>query len=1191
MKKFLCILLACVLLLSSTAVFATNGNGNGNDKKFNNYNDEYENAINALQAILNNYSRDDRNYDYYDQQYIQEIINQILKLKQKYKDGSTSIFINGREYSVNDGDTIKYKNFVLPVKPVQEGLGANVNWNSKTHIVTITDGNITLIMNLDNNKIKVNGFDIKNSVLTSNKKNQTIVLIKFIAEVLGKNAEINEGAGAIIIDDDGSTSINDNTKGNGLGQFNYSGKWNYGTQANAYLEDNHWSSSRNAYYKVKFEGTQIKLYGATSNNHGIAAVSIDNGRETNVDFYSSKRADNVLVYTSPVLKPGQHTLKVRVTGTKNSKSKGTNVTADRATIFSTDAAQSNIALNKSAFSDSQQSENPAYKGNDGNTSTRWSASDSSINHWWTVDLGALYNINGSQVTWEKPNKAYKYKIEVSPDNYNWTLKVNKTNSYSKQQVQSDSFSANSARYVRITVTGLESGCWASFSEFKVFGSEGTNTNVDTKAPTAPTSLKITAPVPSEVALNWNASYDNVGIAGYKIYRNGYEVADISKGTSYRDRGLAAGTTYVYSIVAYDAAGNYSNHSEFAYVTTPNSNGGDSWYGNGNGLKAEYYNNKDLTDLKFTRTDDTVDNYWKNSSPDSRIDKETFSIRWSGQIQPLYSETYTFYTTSDDGVRLWVNGVKLIDNWCDHSETENNGNINLTAGQKYDIKLEYYNNCDIGKINLKWSSSSQSKQIVPKSQLYSSGTTSGTDTQAPTVPERLRASAVSANQITLTWNASSDNTGVAGYRIYRNGVLAGTVNNTTTFTDTGLAANTTYTYQVAAFDAEGNSSNKSSSAAATTRTSTPQVPLGTGNGLKGEYYDNIDFTNLIKERVDENINFNWWKNAPIPSMGADEFSVRWTGQIQPLYSETYTFTTVSDDGARLWINGTRIIDDWREHSSAESSGTITLTAGQKYDIKYEYFDKTNEAEAKLFWSSPSQTKQIVPKSQLYCTDVDTQAPSTPDTLRASAVSSSQVVLNWRTSTDNTGVAGYRIYRNGSLIQTVTSGTTYTDTGLAANTSYTYTVSAYDAAGNNSPQSLPVTISTQQPSIDNLALGRSAVSDSEENGNSAQNGNDGNLDTRWCAADGNVNHWWQVDLGSNLDLTGTEITWEKNKVYKYRIEVSADGTNWTAAVDNTGNNTAVQTKKDSFNISNIKYVKVTVTGLEDGCWASFSEFKVF
>ncbi|MHB8062632.1 MAG: discoidin domain-containing protein [Ruminiclostridium sp.] len=202
------------------------------------------------------------------------------------------------------------------------------------------------------------------------------------------------------------------------------------------------------------------------------------------------------------------------------------------------------------------------------------------------------------------------------------------------------------------------------------------------------------------------------------------------------------------------------------------------------------------------------------------------------------------------------------------------------------------------------------------------------------------------------------------------------------------------------------------------------------------------------------------------------------------------------------------------------------------------------------------------------------------------------LRWNKSTENIGVTGYRVYRNGNLVGDVAATTTtYSDTGLTANTSYSYTVLAYDAAGNCSVECLPVVAATKHLSNNNLAINKTVISDSEESGNPASKGNDGKLNTRWCAHDGDFNHWWKVDLGSYYNLTGTEVIWEKSKIYKYKIEVSTNGSNWTLVVDKTGNTTAAQTQTDSFTANAIKYVKITVTGFDSDCWASFYEFKVF
>lgn len=134
------------------------------------------------------------------------------------------------------------------------------------------------------------------------------------------------------------------------------------------------------------------------------------------------------------------------------------------------------------------------------------------------------------------------------------------------------------------------------------------------------------------------------------------------------------------------------------------------------------------------------------------------------------------------------------------------------------------------------------------------------------------------------------------------------------------------------------------------------------GLRGEYYDNVDLTGLKLTRADEWINFDWGLGSPDPAVGPDTFSVRWTGEITPRFSETYTFFTTSDDGLRLWVNDQLIVDDWTDQPAAEKAGTIALTAGQKYGLRMEYYDNGGLALAKLAWSSSSQPKELIPPSQ-------------------------------------------------------------------------------------------------------------------------------------------------------------------------------------------------------------------------------------
>jgi hypothetical protein len=138
----------------------------------------------------------------------------------------------------------------------------------------------------------------------------------------------------------------------------------------------------------------------------------------------------------------------------------------------------------------------------------------------------------------------------------------------------------------------------------------------------------------------------------------------------------------------------------------------------------------------------------------------------------------------------------------------------------------------------------------------------------------------------------------------------------------------------------------------------------GTGLKGEYFDNVDFTALRVTRTDPTVNFDWGSGAPDVSLAADTFSVRWTGFVQPEFGQTYTFYTRSDDGIRLWVNGQQIVNNWTDHGPTENTGTITLVAGQRTAIALEYYERGGGAVATLSWSSASQPKQIIPVARLF-----------------------------------------------------------------------------------------------------------------------------------------------------------------------------------------------------------------------------------
>ena len=139
--------------------------------------------------------------------------------------------------------------------------------------------------------------------------------------------------------------------------------------------------------------------------------------------------------------------------------------------------------------------------------------------------------------------------------------------------------------------------------------------------------------------------------------------------------------------------------------------------------------------------------------------------------------------------------------------------------------------------------------------------------------------------------------------------------------------------------------------------------GASGGVKGDYYSGMNFGSLVLSRTDPQINFSWGDGEPDPAVGADNFSCRWTGEVEAAFTETYTFYTNSDDGVRLWVDNKQLVDNWTDHSSTENRGTIDLVAGNTYRVVMEYYENGGGAVAQLRWSSARTPKQLIPQAAL------------------------------------------------------------------------------------------------------------------------------------------------------------------------------------------------------------------------------------
>ena len=207
--------------------------------------------------------------------------------------------------------------------------------------------------------------------------------------------------------------------------------------------------------------------------------------------------------------------------------------------------------------------------------------------------------------------------------------------------------------------------------------------------------------------------------------------------------------------------------------------------------------------------------------------------------------------------------------------------------------------------------------------------------------------------------------------------------------------------------------------------------------------------------------------------------------------------------------------------------------------------------------------------------DRVAPTTPGKATVRTSFPTIADLTWPASTDAVGVTGYSVYANGLLVS-ASKDPAARVTGLTPGQSYAFTISARDAVGNESHRTTATTVT--MPAGNDLALGKSVTASSYSEPNLPSLAVDGKLSTRWAQGLGLPDpSWLQVDLGAQYDLTGVITTFELSSGYRYKLEVSPDGSDWTTFEDHTGTATT-----QSDNYASVpgsvrgRYLRLTITG---------------
>jgi chitodextrinase len=296
----------------------------------------------------------------------------------------------------------------------------------------------------------------------------------------------------------------------------------------------------------------------------------------------------------------------------------------------------------------------------------------------------------------------------------------------------------------------------------------------------------------------------------------------------------------------------------------------------------------------------------------------------------------------------------------------------------------------------------------------------------------------------------------------------------------------------------------------------------------------------------------------------------------------------DEGSRYWHTTQNAFCDVAYQWLLLNHG-MDIVADRNYTTKPQYHTQFNSTNSTIANNSTVQSCDQLPASIVSNAGLEpkyqrldpdpapseTVAPTAPGTPVATASFPTVADLTWPAAQDNTGVTGYSIFANGKLVS-ATKEPKARVTGLTAATKYTFTVTARDAAGNESRSSRGGKVT--MPAAGDLAQGKPVTVSSYSEPNTPQLAVDGDLSTRWAQGLRLPDpSWIEVDLGRAYNLTGLITTFELASGYKYRLEASTDEINWTTVEDHTAQATSESTNYSVPSSPVIgRYVRLTVTG---------------
>lgn len=380
-------------------------------------------------------------------------------------------------------------------------------------------------------------------------------------------------------------------------------------------------------------------------------------------------------------------------------------------------------------------------------------------------------------------------------------------------------------------------------------------------------------------------------------------------------------------------------------------------------QATYWNNKTLSGTAVLQRNETdLNNDWGDGTPDLLLDKDQFSARWTRSINFPTASAYRFTATLDDGMRVYVDNVLIIDSWTDSQVHSLSADVYLNAGD-HAVKVEYYEAGGKAVAKLTWGAIGGPAPVPIanwKGEYFNNTSLTGS-------PVLVRddasinfdwgvgspAASVVSDNFSARWTRTQ--TFDAGKYRFTMQVDDGAklwVNNQLII-DKWVNGNTTYTadidlpsgavpIQMEYFENVGGAMAKLS-----------WVKLSGSGEWTGQYFNNKTLSGSpVLTRNDSQINFNWGSGSPATGITNDNFSVRWNRTLN-FAAGRYRFTVTSDDGVRMWVNGQLVINGWNDQIPQTFTGEIDLPNGF-VPLQVEYYESVGGAQVQVSWATVSTT---------------------------------------------------------------------------------------------------------------------------------------------------------------------------------------------------------------------------------------------